>query len=291
MRVNNSRYMVKMELRAKSADRQYDDFENSAHQFSVRSKSIQADSEERNEIALQTEMIDLKNMDQQVDIYDLQNKRDAKVGESEKEESEQGMFKETKDMGTMMEPNRRLLVSQDWFFSILYRQLLKKFYANQNSEVPEALLNRFKRHDEKNEFKPFEDLRKSSDNPQAMTSSWFNMELSESEISYQIQLFKGNRANKEDMSHLKLLHARCTFTAKSMTKKTVESSQPITNILGKHESVNDENVILLLYRLHKMCAAKADATKILEMYLKLEHDPKTQEMSLEKQTTMWNRFI
>ena len=75
-------------------------------------------------------MIDLKNMDQQVDIYDLQNKRDAKVGESEKEESEQGMFKETKDMGTMMEPNRRLLVSQDWFFSILYRQLLRKFYAN-----------------------------------------------------------------------------------------------------------------------------------------------------------------
>ena len=37
---------------------------------------MQADSEERNEIAMQTEAIDLKSMNQQVDIYDLDNKRD-----------------------------------------------------------------------------------------------------------------------------------------------------------------------------------------------------------------------
>ena len=39
-RVNNSRFVVQMELRAKSEPRSYEDFENSAHQFSVRSKSI-----------------------------------------------------------------------------------------------------------------------------------------------------------------------------------------------------------------------------------------------------------
>lgn len=39
-KVNNSRFMVQMELRAKSEPKYFDDFENSAHQFSVRSKSI-----------------------------------------------------------------------------------------------------------------------------------------------------------------------------------------------------------------------------------------------------------
>ena len=72
-----------MELRAKSEPRKFDDFENSAHQFSVRSRSAQADSEERNEIAMQTDIIDLKNTDQQVDIYDLTNKRDIAVGASQ----------------------------------------------------------------------------------------------------------------------------------------------------------------------------------------------------------------
>lgn len=28
----------------------------------------------------------------------------------------------------MMEPNRRFLVSQDWFFSILFRETLIKFF-------------------------------------------------------------------------------------------------------------------------------------------------------------------
>ena len=61
-RVNNSRFIVNMELRAKSEPKDFLDEENSAHQFSVRDMSIQADSEERNEISLQTDVIDLKNM-------------------------------------------------------------------------------------------------------------------------------------------------------------------------------------------------------------------------------------
>ena len=68
--------MINMELRAKSEPKEFVEKENSAHQFSVRNASMQADSEERNEIAMQTEAIDLKSMNQQVDIYDLDNKRD-----------------------------------------------------------------------------------------------------------------------------------------------------------------------------------------------------------------------
>ena len=49
---------VKMELRAKSEDRFYDEKSNSAHQFSVRDKSLQCDSEERYENAMQTSQID-----------------------------------------------------------------------------------------------------------------------------------------------------------------------------------------------------------------------------------------
>ena len=61
-KVNNSRFMVNMELRAKSEPKEFDDKSNSAHQFSARNVSLQADSEERNEIAMQTSAIDLKSM-------------------------------------------------------------------------------------------------------------------------------------------------------------------------------------------------------------------------------------
>ena len=68
--------MVQMELRAKSEPKEFTEKSHSAHQFSVREISIQADSEERQEIAMQTSVIDLKSMNAQVDIYDLDQKRD-----------------------------------------------------------------------------------------------------------------------------------------------------------------------------------------------------------------------
>ena len=58
---------------------------------------------------------------------------------------------------------------------------------------------------------------------------------------------------------MKDLHERACFTAKSLTLKLVESSQPICFILSKHESVNKENVTLLLYRLQKMYQMRLDA--------------------------------
>jgi len=44
--------MINMELRAKSEPKEFAEKEHSAHQFSVRDVSLQADSEERAEIAM-----------------------------------------------------------------------------------------------------------------------------------------------------------------------------------------------------------------------------------------------
>ena len=76
----------------------------------------------------------------------------------------------------------------------------------------------------------------------------------------------------KDAKILKELHRRACHTAKVITVAAVESGQPICNILSKHESVNKENVLLLLYRLQKMYQLKSEAKKILTIFLKLEHD-------------------
>lgn len=73
---------------------------------------------------MQTSAIDLKSMNQQVDIYDLQGKRD---------QGTQGppmpkFLKEMKDAGCTTDFNRKLICSQDWFFSSLYRDMLRNFY-------------------------------------------------------------------------------------------------------------------------------------------------------------------
>ena len=46
------KFVFEMELRAKSEPKYFTDEENSAHQFSVRSKSIQVDCKQREEIAM-----------------------------------------------------------------------------------------------------------------------------------------------------------------------------------------------------------------------------------------------
>lgn len=58
------------------------------------------------------------------------------------------------------------------------------------------------------------------------------------------------------------LHKRAIYTAKQFVKQTVESSQPINSILAKNESINKENIKLLMYRLTKMLEVKSDARKI-----------------------------
>lgn len=52
-----------MELKVKQEECEVSDKEGSAHQFSMRSVSLQADSLEQYEIDMQTDLIDLKNTD------------------------------------------------------------------------------------------------------------------------------------------------------------------------------------------------------------------------------------
>ena len=54
---------MEMELKAKQEEVELSDKEGSAHQFSVRSVSLQADSIEQFEIDMRTDLIDLKNTD------------------------------------------------------------------------------------------------------------------------------------------------------------------------------------------------------------------------------------
>ena len=98
-------------------------------------------------------------------------------------------------------------------------------------------------------------------------------------------------AKNNDVGMIRNLHERLMFSAKSLTVKLVESSQPICQILGKHDSVTRENVILLLHRLQKMYQLKTDANKILMNFLKLEHDKSVLEKSHEDQGRLWSRLI
>ena len=163
------------------------------------------------------------------------------------------LFTEMKDVGTVTEPNRRLLTSQDWFFSHLFRETVQKYFEKIGESVPEAILERFKKHDKKNKYRGFDDSTKNAqaqtaENPQAMDVQAVT-EVAEAEIGYQLSLFNQKMAKNKDMGFIRNLHERLIHSAKSLTVKLVESSQPICSILGKHDSVNKENVILLLTRL------------------------------------------
>ena len=56
-------------------------------------------------------------------------------------------LKEMRDVGVVTDFNRRLLVSQDWFYSQLYRDMLRAFYTKAGEQVPESILSRFSLHD------------------------------------------------------------------------------------------------------------------------------------------------
>ena len=95
---------MEMELKAKSEPKEYSEKSGSAHQFSMRSMSIQADSEELEEINMQTSIIDYKNKKskQVVNIYDLsQKKKNKSVGPK--------LLKEMKDVSLTADFNRQFI--------------------------------------------------------------------------------------------------------------------------------------------------------------------------------------
>ena len=83
--------------------------------------------------------------------------------------------------------------------------------------------------------------------------------MSEPEIIYNLGLFKQKMAKNKDKGLLKQLHRRAIYTAKVLTKQTVESQTPICMTLSKHDTVNKENIKLLMYRIQKMYQVKQDA--------------------------------
>ena len=132
---NNSRYMVAMELRAQSEPKQYSEKSLSAHQFSAHDMSVQADSEEREENATLINTIDLKSkMQKKINIYDLSPMRKGV------DPHNQSLLKEKKDVGVVTEFHRRLLSTQDWFYSKLYRDMATTYYERSSIYgVPEGI--------------------------------------------------------------------------------------------------------------------------------------------------------
>lgn len=120
--------------------------------------------------------------------------------------------------------------------------------------MPSEILKRFKQHDSHNQYRNFEEKKQNhttqtgEENPQAEEKPK-PTELSEPELAYIISLLNRKWWIGEEKENIRLLHERANFTAKSLTMKLVESFQPICYILGKHDSVDMENVTLLLYRL------------------------------------------
>ena len=100
---------VTMELKAKEEPKEYDEFSNSAHQFSVRDKSLQCDSHEVLENEMQTSVVSKKSDGMQVDVYDLKGIRDQGTGEEPQEPI--GMFREKKSIGVATESTKRFLCS------------------------------------------------------------------------------------------------------------------------------------------------------------------------------------
>ena len=91
----------------------------------------------------------------------------------------------------MTDFNRKLLVSQDWFYSQLYRDMLRAFYRKQGKEVPEYILVRYRRHDSKGNYRGIQEPNKdvvdqttqTQENPQAEIGIELNT-MTEPEITY-----------------------------------------------------------------------------------------------------------
>lgn len=57
-----------------------------------------------------------------------------------------------------------------------------------------------------------------------------------------------------------------------LTKSMIEGKMPIFLLIDQYKEVDKESVVKLLYRCDKLYHARSDATKILLLMLKLEHD-------------------
>ena len=192
---------------------------------------------------------------------------------TENPENKPKLIKEMKDAACLTDFNRKLICPQDWFYSTLYRELLITFYKKLKLEVPEAIMTRFFKYDKKSNFIEIEDSIQPNPNESENPEVFVLTKMSEPEITYHLSLSKQKMQKNKDKSQMYELHSRANYTAKVLTKNTVESQQPILNTLSKYESVNKDNIKLLMYRCQILFQVKQEAQKILTLLIRLEHDP------------------
>lgn len=88
---------------------------------------------------MQTDLIDLKNIDQQVDVYDLGL---SAVGESQLKPRKVGIV-QTHSIACGANIDKKFVSAKDWFYSDLNRRLLKNFYQKNKLTLPAHIVAQF----------------------------------------------------------------------------------------------------------------------------------------------------
>ena len=165
--------------------------------------------------------------------------------------------------------NRKLLVTQDWFYSKIYRKLVRQFYQNLGMFVPEEIETLFKHHDQiaVATFRGFDEPWKAGggrkhtkeqvtqtleeQNPQGEEVETLQI-LDEPEVVYMAGLYKKKIEKNKDPAVMKSLHKKAVYTAKVLTMEMIEGQAPICYLVMKHDSITKENIKNLLYRCEKL---------------------------------------
>lgn len=164
------------------------------------------------------------------------------------------------------------LAPRDWFFSKLFREMLKQVYAQQKKKLPEDLEAKFTKHDQSFTYCSIEDpfgAKTQTENPQEQAAS--NQPLSEQEVVYLIDLYKDMIEKYEVDDVLDQTYHQVAYTAKVLTQEMVEGTVPISTIIARHtdKRITKEEVKLILYRCKQLFAARIDATKIFRLLIKV----------------------
>lgn len=85
-------------------------------------------------------------------------------------------------------------------------------------------------------------------NPTFENPTGTNVVLSEAEIKYLTEIYKGKVEKWRDIHVLREVRGQASFTAKTLTKETVEGSTPMCLIIERLSSEGYSGLRMLLYR-------------------------------------------
>lgn len=158
-----------------------------------------------------------------------------------------------------------------------------RFYKKLDKPLPPRVTARIAKYHSTETFRDVDEpLSKKADegtqtteeNPQAEQPVAGELRvITEPEVPYLLSLLKQKMERMEDKEVLAEMHKRAVLTIKAITVDLVENMTPVMHSLGKVESVNRENVTILLYRCEKLYQVRQEASKILTAFIKLEHEP------------------